>query len=180
MFRRLFIAAFVVGVSLSTTAPQASAQLVTKPINKPVLFPAWNYILHIKSIEAHYPTGKPPFLGQGKGKMEDCPQGYILIIASLQNNNSSGSAWIPSLSLGFELADGSQMNGPSEAGTYIYPSYAQPAPSLYAKEHLNLVYVTCGWTGQPITKLVVANSIRFIVPKKFVKMHAAAPASPSP
>jgi hypothetical protein len=53
-------------------------------------------------------------------------------------------------------------------------------PVNNAKEHLNMVFVTWRWTGQPITKIVLANKYRMLVPKNFVKMHVTPSVSPSP
>lgn len=151
--------------------------IVTKPIDKPFLITNWNYIFKIKSIETVTAQDKRPFLA----KMNDCDKGYVIMVASVQNNNKSGSAWIPGATFSFELADGSILEGPKGDGVFIAPGAVRPPPSLFATEHRDLAFISCQWNGQPLTKLVFANRFRFSIPQGFVKNTVIGPAaSPSP
>jgi len=177
LLRRLIIAAAIaVGMTLSATLVQADP-LITLPIDKPFLVKNWNYLFHIKSIETVTPIGNPPFLK----KMNDCSKGYIMLVASVQYNSDSGSAFLPGVTMSFELADGSEADGPQGDGSFLYPSFANEPPHLFAKEHRDIAYITCQWSGQPLTKLIWANKYRFNIPKGYVKSTVVAPAvSPSP
>ena len=174
MLRFLIAAAVAVGLTLSATLAQADS-LITQSIDKPFVVKNWNYLFHIESITTARPLGNAPFLK----KMNDCADGYIMVVASVQNNAASGNAWIPGPGISFELADGSTMNGPQGDGTFLFPGYAAPPGKLEAKEHRDIAYVTCHWSGQPLTKLIFADAFRFNIPKGFVKNISPAPAAPA-
>jgi hypothetical protein len=176
LVRSLFAAAaFVTTLCLSTTVAGAQSPIVTQPIAKPFLVPGMNYIFHIKSIETATPLGKPAFLAH----MNDCALGYIMVVASVQNN-ADVAHFPPGVGIGFELADGSGLSGPQGDGYFVYPSFAQMPPKLYPKEPRDVAFVTCKWTGQPITKILWANRFRINVPAGFVKNLSAPVASPAP
>jgi len=106
--------------------------------------------------------------------------GYIIVTVDMQNPSGDKAIGIPGVNLGFELADGSQIDEEAPNGAFIAPSLNDPPDTLHPKQHVQLVYVITNWNGQPITKMFLkCNSgtednnagfryVRFQVPKSFV------------
>ncbi len=136
------------------------------------------------------PDGRP--ILQKAGGTPD-GTGYIMVTVSLQNPSATDLIGIPGNLLGFELADGTQIDEVGPDGFYILPSLNDSPDSLHPKQHIQVVYVKTNWNGQDITKMFLkVNSggsendtgykyARFQIPKGYVtQLDPVATPAPSP
>jgi hypothetical protein len=171
---RVLGAAFAAALAIAAAGIASADEVVTKPIDKPFSFSG--YVIQVTSIQTVATPDARAFLS----KMNDCSTPYVMLVLSVQNNSAETlDTLTPQVS--FELADGSDLNGPQQDGMFLYPNFA-PIPSYFhPKEHKSILYVTCNWNGQAVTKLFLTangpkpNNVRMIVPKTF-----AGAASPVP
>lgn len=181
-----FSCAFFVALLMLLQNGVANATLVTamvtKPISQSLIFTG--YALKIVSIQTVATADARPVLA----KMNDCNTPYVMVVVSLQNTSSTEEFNTPNLVFDFELADGSDITGPQGDGVFLYPSLATVPQGFHPKDHKTLLYLSCNWNGQAITKLFLKSNgsagntgysnVRFLIPPGFVK--AASPiAAPS-
>lgn len=147
--------------------------MTTKPITSSFIFAG--FLMKILSIQTVSPIDSRPFLA----KMNDCGgNGYVMVLLTMQNNSSTDTYGVPQLMLQFELADGSDLNGPQDDGGFLYPGYANPPQTFHPKDRREILLVTCNWNGQDITKLFITNNggggtmgynnLRFLIPRGYV------------
>lgn len=183
MFKLIRLMA-IAGLAALTASPlPTSAGLVTAMVTKPITssFVFVGFDVKVLSIQTVNAIDSRPFIA----KMNDCGgNGYIMVLLSMQNNSSSETLGIPSLQLQFELADGSDLNGPQGDGVFLYPGYASVPQEFHPKDHRQVLFVSCNWNGQAITKMFLTNNggggdsgynnVRFLIPRGYVT--AATPA----
>ena len=114
----------------------------------------------------------------------DHDKGYIMVTVTVQNPSDSDSIDMPSTAIGFELADGTQIEEASPAGTFLASSFNDAPVSLHPKQHVQVVYALTEWNGQAPTKMFFHTNggtelndagyqyVRFQLPKDYVKTLA--------
>jgi hypothetical protein len=114
----------------------------------------------------------------------DRGKGYILVTLSVQNPGDSDDIDMPSTWVGFELADGTQIEEASPAGAFIASSLNDPPNSLHPKQHVQLVFALTDWNGEAPTKMFLFKNggtggndagyqhVRLLFPKDYVKVLA--------
>lgn len=170
-------------LSLLAAAEAAEAALVTTMVTKPITSSLvfTGYVLKIVSIQTVATIDGRPMLA----KMNDCGTPYVMVVVSLQNNSASDELNTPALTFNFELADGSNLTGPQGDGAFLYPSLGTVPQTFHPKDHKTVIYLSCGWSGQAITKLFLTNNgssgntgyanVRFLIPPGYVKAVAPVP-----
>jgi hypothetical protein len=172
-----FLCAVVTALLVLGHSGSANAKLVTtmvtKPITQTLVFTG--YDLKIVSIQTVATLDNRPMLS----KMNDCSTPYVMVVVSLQNASSTQELNTPALTFNFELADGSNLTGPQGDGVFLYPSLGRAPDTFHPKDHKSIIYLTCNWNGQAITKLFLTNNgssgdtgyanVRFLMPPGFVK-----------
>ncbi len=114
----------------------------------------------------------------------DHDKGYIMVTVTVQNPSDSDAIDMPQSEIGFELADGSQIEEGSPAGTFLASSYNDAPVTLHPKQHVQVVYALTEWSGQPLTKMFLHSGggtelndagylyVRFQLPQDYVKALA--------
>jgi len=171
------ISAVIIALFAFVQSGVADAKLVTTMITKPITqqLVFTGYDLKIVSIQTVATPDNRPMLS----KMNDCTTPYVMVVVSLQNASSIQELNTPALAFNFELADGSNLTGPQGDGVFLYPSLGRVPDTFHPKDHKSLIFLTCGWNGQAITKLFLTNggsagdtgysNVRFLMPPGYVK-----------
>src|SRR5579884_829140 len=129
-------------------------KLTDKPLNTYVNFAGIE--TRIDKIETVASADGRPILQKAGGT--NSGTGYIIVTVSMQNPSASNSIAIPGVSLGFELADGSQIDEAAPAGSYLVPSLSDLPDTLHPKQHVTVSYVVTNWNGQVLTKMFLKCS----------------------
>jgi hypothetical protein len=169
-------AAFAAALLLATGTTASADDVVTKPIDKAFAFSG--YVIKVESIQTVASPDARAFLA----KMNDCSTPYVMLVLSVQNNSAETlDTLTPTVS--FELADGSDLNGPQQDGLFLYPNFAPIPNYFHPKEHKSILYVTCNWSGQAVTKLFLTangpkpNNVRILVPPGFASAASPVPSA---
>lgn len=88
-----------------------------------------------------------------KTSIADETTGYIMVTVSMQNPSAAEPRSVPGILLGFELADGSQIDETGAAGEYIVPNFVDTPRQLHPKQRIDLMYVVSAWSGSAPTKM---------------------------
>jgi hypothetical protein len=175
--------------SQTRAASPAIDALTDQPLNKYINFAGLR--TRIDKIETVKSPDGRPILQKAGGTADGT--GYIMVTVTLQNPSASDTIGIPGNLLGFELADGTQIDEIGPDGYFILPSLNDPPDSLHPKQHIQIVYVKTNWNGQDITKMFLKKNsgggendtgytyARFQIPKGYVTQLDPVPTpSPSP
>jgi hypothetical protein len=145
----------------------------------------------IDKIETVKSADGRPVLAKSNGTADGT--GYIMVTVTFQNPSASQEVGVPGNDIGFELADGSQIDEAGADGFFLVPSLTDPPGTLHPKQHIQVVYVKTNWNGQDITKMFLKKNsggsendagytyARFQIPKGYVtQLDPVATPSPEP
>jgi hypothetical protein len=182
--RALFMAGLLMLTGGALALPRMAAaagikKLTDVPLNK--YFPFAGMNVRVDKIETVAHADGRKILESVSGGF-DHDKGYIMVTVTFQNPSDSESIDMPSTWIGFELADGSQIEEASPAGPFLTARYTVAPNSLHPKQHAQVVYVITDWNGQAPTKMFLfvnggtaANDtgyqhVRLQLPKDYVQV----------
>lgn len=191
--RKIIVTAFTVALALfacghSPTRAAGNPNITDLPLNKYVNFAG--VLTRIDKIETVAQGDGRPILQKAGGPDE---RGYIIVTVTMQNPSSKDDLSVPGNMLGFELADGSQIDETGADAFVLVPSLNDPPDTLHPKQHIQVAYLLKNWNGSPITKMFLRKNSgneyndagylygRFQIPQGYVKALDPVPLpSPSP
>jgi hypothetical protein len=153
--RAILIAAVLALTSGALILPQPAPaagikKLTTVPLGK--YFPFAGMNVRVDKVETVEHGDGRKILDRISGGF-DRAKGYILITLSVQNPSDSDDIDMPSTQVGFELADGTQIDEAGPAGSFIAASLKDAPNSLHPKQHVQIVYALTEWNGEAPTKM---------------------------
>jgi hypothetical protein len=184
--RAMFMAGLLAFAGAAVAAPQVAhaagiKKLTTVPLGK--YFPFAGMSVRVDKVETVERGDGRKILDRISGGF-DRAKGYILITLSVQNPSDSDDIDMPSTQVGFELADGTQIDEAGPAGSFIAASLKDAPNSLHPKQHVQIVYALTEWNGEAPTKMffhvnggTAGNDagyqyVRLQFPKDYVKVLA--------
>lgn len=184
--RAILMAAILALIAGALALPQPAQgagikKLTTVPVGK--YFPFAGMNVRVDSVETVERGDSRKIVEKIPGGF-DHNKGYIMVTATVQNPSDSNSIDFPSLWIGFELEDGTQIEEASPAGTFLATSLRDAPSSLHPKQHVAVVFALVEWDGSAPTKMFFRENggtegndagyqyVRFQFPKDYVKVRA--------